>query len=540
MDQMTSSPAASATSSGSETSSTATTSAAPESAPNTPSSPSAPTQSAGFNGNFADVFNQTWNAIGNEETSETDESPTVETGQGSEPGAGPAVTADPATIDFSLNEPVTGFDKLYSADEFNALAESSPEQAWQYAQSAARFLHENAETMDALSQMAERVGGIEALQPMADIAAALYGTVENPQQVIQQTLRLLEGDGESAPLNQLVSAVAQSYLPEMLTAASANGLQEFLTGQHYLLDPQSWGPRNQQEYYLAQAQVEKLQAQRTALLEALAPAVYQHYGNDFELRDQYNRVGKGGEFYGLQQNTIDPTVRESIQYVRPDLVPVYEQLDAAKRARWNQLDEQDLVERLETEAKNQATERKLADLEAKTNQQAETFTKQAEEYRAKQAEGRVKQFESGVWSDISTRLSKYGITPYGSNAILRGVKEALANDPTGKAQQLFDAVKDAAKANNQPLVSQLMQPNKPLPLLLETLVRRELAAWQQETGRAAAPPAKQPNKLPTVPQYPKTPTTQPARTNGNTAAPLPGDFAAAVNEAVRKASLYTS
>lgn len=392
--------------------------------------------------------------------------------------------ADDDLPEFTLDDPPPTLEKLYADEELVALAQSDPQAAWDYAMQANAYLQQNLRAIQDIQKAAESVGSVEALQTLGDLGAALFTPGETtPGDVYQSLLKLQDAypDPENGPLNQIVRAVASYRAPEMIHEMG-DQLTAFLDGTHPYFDLQVYQPENETVRYQAQQYIDRLQGQRTALLEALAPAVYKHFGNDFALREQYQMVGPEGEYYGLADNTIDKAIRADLP---EPLRPVYDGLPPGLRARLNNASLEEITDNL--------TQRKaVADYQAKLNQ-IETDRKQSEQKQAEafkqlqeqEADRRATTWESGVEQYIAHRLTDtYKLGQYPAQIIQMQLKNFMQTDPAAK--QVYERAKEAAKAGNAPLLHRI---EGDLSRHAEKAIRQYMAEWQKATGQAVRKPA---------------------------------------------------
>jgi len=403
--------------------------------------------------------------------------------------------------EFSFADTPATIERLYAPEELAALAESDPQAAWSYAMQTNSYLQQNLQTITEIQEAASKVGSVEALQTLGDFGAALFTPGEtSPTAVYQSLLKLQDAypDPQNGPMTQVVRAVANYRAPEVIQEIG-DQLTAFLDGSHPYFDLAVYQPENETVRYQAQQYIGKLEEQRTALLEALAPAVYKHFGNDFGLKDQYRLVGPDGEFFGIADNTVDKAVREGLP---SDLRPFYDSLPPGLRGRLNQATTDELLDNL-TQRKNAAElQNKLTEADERQAKQVEEITKRIEAQQREQSEARAAAWESNIEQYVSKRLTDtYKLGQYPAQIIQMQLKNFFASDPSAK--QVYDRAKEAAKQGNQPLLARI---EGDLSRHAEKAIRQYLGDWQKATGqsvkKAAAPQSQpQPRKAPAVPLY---------------------------------------
>lgn len=401
--------------------------------------------------------------------------------------------------DFTLDDPPTTLEKLYAAEELAALAESDPQAAWEYAMQANAYLQQNLQTIQDIQKAAESVGSVEALQTLGDFGAALFTPGDNsPGAVYQSLLKLQDAypDPENGPMNQVVRAVASYRAPEVIQEIG-DQLTSFLDGTHPYFDLTVYQPENETVRYQAQQYIDRLQGQREALLEALAPAVYKHFGNDFALRNQYQMVGPEGEYYGLADNTVDKAIRADLP---EPLRPVYDSLPPGLRAKLNNASLEEITDNLTQRKEVADYKAKLAEVEKTQAEQVRQMNERIEAQQREQAEARVTAWESGVEQYVAHRLTDtYKLGQYPAQIIQMQLKQFMQTDPAAK--QVYDRAKEAAKAGNQPLLNRI---EGDLSRHAEKAIRQYLAEWQKATGQAvrkSTAPAPQSRRPQAVPLY---------------------------------------
>lgn len=404
--------------------------------------------------------------------------------------------------DFTLEDQPATIEKLYAADELASLAESNPQAAWEYAIRANDYLQQNLQTINEIQQAADKVGSVEALQTLGDLGAALFTPGEaSPGTVYQSLLKLQDAypDPENGPMNQVVRAVASYRAPEVI-AEIGDQLTAFLDGTHPYFDLAVYQPENETVRYQAEQYIGHLNAQRTALLEALAPAVYAHFGNDFTLREQYGLVGPEGEFYGLADNTIDKAVRDDLP---ENLRPVYDALPPSLRGRLNNATLEEISDNLTQRKAVAEYEAKLAAIEKAQSDQSRQVNERIEAQQREQADARASAWETGVEQYVARRLAEtYKLGQYPAQVIQMQLKQFMQSDPVAK--QVYDRAKEAAKAGNTPLLARI---EGDLSRHAEKAIRQYLADWQKATGQVVRRPgAPQPQRKPqAVPLYSRPP-----------------------------------
>lgn len=441
--------------------------------------------------------------------------------QPSEPSEPPAATEPPATMtqqsgdeqqpdqaqaaeadelpEFTLDDPAPSLEKLYSEEELRQLAESDPATAWDYAVQANQYLQSNLQTIQEIQRAAESVGSTEALLTLGELGAALFQPGETtPATVYQSLLKLQEAypDPEQGPMNQIARAMVEYRAPEMLSEMG-DQLPAFLNGTHPYFDLSIYQPQNETDRYQAQKYIDSLQQQRVALLEALAPAVYEHFGNKFDLRDQYKLVGPEGEFYGLADNTVDKEIRADLP---PELQPIYDQLSPTIRGRLNMATRDELLDNLTQRKVAADAQARLAEVERQNAEQVQKINERIEQQQREQADARAANWEAGVEEYVANRLTQtYKLETYPAQIIQMQLKGFMQSDPAAKA--VYEKAKEAAKAGNVPLLSRL---EGDLSRHAETAIRRFLGDWQKATGqrvtRSAVPVAQSATRK-TVPLY---------------------------------------
>lgn len=401
--------------------------------------------------------------------------------------------------DFTLDDPAPTLERLYTDDELAQLAQSNPEQAWEYAIQANAYLQQNLQTIREIQQAAEGVGSTDALLTLGELGAALFQPGEaTPATVYQSLLKLHEAypDPDSGPMNQIAKAMVTYRAPEML-AEMGDQLPAFLAGNHPYLDLATYQPQSETDRYQAQKYIDQLNQQRTAMLEALAPAVYEHFGNKFDLRDQYKLVGPEGEFFGLADNTIDKDIRFGL----PDeLRPIYDQLSPGIRGRLNMATRDELVDNLTQRKVAADAQARLAEVEKQNAEQVQKINERIEQQQREQADTRAAQWETGVEQYVASRLTDtYKLGAYPAQVIQMQLKHHMQTDPAAK--QIYEKCKEAAKAGNGPLLARL---EGDLSRKAEVAIRQYLGEWQKATGqrvtRSTAAPAQQPPRK-VVPLY---------------------------------------
>lgn len=434
--------------------------------------------------------------------------------------------------DFTLEDQQVTLDKLYSAEELVQLAQNNPQQAWEYAVQANEYLQQNLQTIQDITAVAEKVGSVEALSTLGELGAAIFAPSENPEATIYSAMLKLQDaypDPENGPLNQIVRSVAQFRGPEVLTEMG-DQLTSLLDGSHPYYQLATYQPQNDLERYQAQQYIDRLQSQRQALIESIAPAAYKHYGNDFNLREQYSLVGPEGEFYGLADNTIDQSIRQAL----PDeLRPIYDTLSPGLRGKLNNATRDEIVDNLSQRklaADSQAEVKRLKEEQAENTRK---FNERIEAQQKEQADARANAWEDGVRKYVSGRLTgTYKLGDYPSQIIQMQLENFFKTDP--QAKQVYERAKDAARAGNTPLLNRI---EGDLSRHAEKAIRQYLAEWQKGTGqqiRKGTLPAQQkkPNMAPLYAAPPGASIPQ----NGE----YTGDVAGAFQEAFRQLAPYAN
>lgn len=399
--------------------------------------------------------------------------------------------------EFSLEDAPTTLEKLYSADELSQLAQTDPNAAWAYAEQANAYLQQNLQTIQEITQAAEKVGSVEALQTLGDLGAALFTPgEESPAQVYQALLQLQDSypDPQNGPLNQVARALVNYRAPEMLVEMG-DQLTSLLDGTHPYFDLNIYQPKTETDRYQAQQYIGQLQAQRTALLEALAPAVYRHFGNDFALREQYQNVGPEGEYFGLADNTLDKEVRQSLP---EELRATYDALPPTIRGKMNAMRTDEIQDNL-TQRKEKADAK--AELEQLRKESEENIRKVNERIEAQvkeAADARATAWESGVQDYIHTRLTGvYKLGDYPARIIEMQLKDFMKTDPA--ASQVYSRALEASRAGNTPLLRKI---EGDLSRHAEKAIRQYLGDWQKATNQrvnrqsAPAPVGQKPKVVP--------------------------------------------
>lgn len=435
--------------------------------------------------------------------------------------------------DFTLEDQLVTLEKLYSADELAQLAQTQPQQAWEYAVRANDYLHQNLQTITDIQAVAEKVGSVEALSTLGELGAAIFAPSENPEATIYGALLKLQEaypDPENGPMSQIVRSVAQFRGPEVLTEMG-DDLTTFLDGSHPYFQLATYQPQNDHERYQAQQYIDRLNQQRQALIERIAPTAYKHYGNDFNLREQYGLVGPEGEYYGLADNTIDRDIRGRLD---ESLRPVYDSLPPGLRAKLNNASLDEINDNLAQRKIAADAQAEVKRLREEQEENVRKFNERIESQQKEQAEARASAWENGVKKFVGDRLTgAYKLSEYPAQVIQMQLENFFKTDP--QAKQVYERAKDAAKAGNGPLLARI---EGDLSRHAEKAIRQYLAQWQKATGqqiKKGALPAQQP-KSNVVPLYSAPPS---AMTNGVTGE-FTGDVAGAFQEAFRQLAPYAN
>jgi hypothetical protein len=501
-----SAPAAAAPSSGAPSSTPSAPAATPQAAqPAVSSAPSAPVAPAGDQQSgmgLADTINQMM-ASDEQPQEQQQDVPPAQVAAPVEQQEQQAVQTDELP-EFTLEDDGPKVEKLYTGEEFQQLAQTNPAQAWQYAQQVNDYLTQTLPAIQNIQAVAEKAGSIETLGVLGDIAAAVFSPNEQtPGNVYASLLKLQEAypDPDNGPMAQITQSLARFRAPEVI-GAIGDQLPQLLDGTHPYLNLETYQPANEYDRYQAQTYIGKLQAQRQALIEQLAPVVYKQFGNDFALKDQYKNVGPDGDYFGLADNTIDKEIRADLP---EDLRPVYDSLPPSARARLNGAAPDDLIDQLQTKKEAADARRELEAVKAESKRATDEINAKIEA-QMKDAEGkRVESWESQNNQYVADRLTnEYKVSPYAAKVIQRDLKDFFTTDT--KAKVIYERAKEAAKAGNRPLLDQL---NTDLGRHAEAAIRRSLQEWQAATGQRVqrkAPTTVAPadSRNPTVPLYPST------------------------------------
>lgn len=406
--------------------------------------------------------------------------------------------------EFTLEDDGPKVEKLYTGEEFQQLAQTNPQQAWQYAQQVNDYLQQTLPAIQNIQAVAEKAGSIETLGVLGDIAAAVFSPNEHTAgNVYSSLLKLQEAypDPENGPLAQITQSLARFRAPEVI-GAIGDQLPQLLDGTHPYLNIETYQPANEYDRYQAQTYINKLNTQRQALIEQLAPVVYKQFGNDFALKDQYKNVGPEGEYYGLADNTIDKEIRADLP---EELRPIYDSLPPSARARLNGAAPDDLIDQLQTKKEAADARRELEAVKAENKRATDEINAKIEAQIKEQGDKRVESWESQNNEYVAKRLTdEYKVSPYAAKVIQRDLKDFFTTDT--KAKVTYEKAKEAARVGNRPLLDQL---NTDLGRQAEAAIRRSLAEWQTATGQRVqrkAPTTVAPAdpRNPTVPLYPNT------------------------------------
>lgn len=388
--------------------------------------------------------------------------------------------------EFSFEDPQVTLDKVYTQQELDELAQRDPNAAWSYVLQANQYLQENLNTIRDVQAVAQQVGSVEALQTLGEFGKALFEPTENsPGTIYQSLLKLQEAypDPNQGPMNQVVQAIADYRGPEVL-AAMKDQLFAFLDGSHPYFQMDSYQPRTEQDRYYAQQYISQLQQQRQQLLEQIAPAAYKHYGNDFQLREQYALVSPEGEYYGLADNTIDQGIRQALPET---LRPVYDSLQPGVRAKLNYASAAELQFTLSEKKRADDFQMRLDQIEKQRADDQKKIFDQIEAQKKQAEDARVASWEENIRDVVKTRLTNhYKLNDYPVQIIQLQLERHLQTD--AQARQTYEQAKEAARTGNQPLLVRL---ESDLARRTEGIIRQCLNQWQQATGqrvqRAATP-----------------------------------------------------
>lgn len=472
--------------------------------PVSPSAPSAPVAPAGEQQqalSVADTINQLWTS---EEESQQEQQQDVPAQVAAQPEQQQQAAPTDELPEFTLEDDGPKVEKLYTDDEFQQLAQTNPNQAWQYAMQVNGYLTQTLPAIERIQAVAEKAGSVETLDVLGDIAAAVFSPDEQtPGNVYASLLKLQEAypDPDNGPMAQITQSLARFRAPEVI-GAIGDQLPQLLDGTHPYLNLETYQPANEYDRYQAQAYINKLNTQRQALIEQLAPVVYRQFGNDFALKDQYKNVGPDGDYFGLADNTIDKEIRADLP---EDLRPIYDSLPPSARARLNGAMPDDLIDQLQTKKEAADARRELEAVKAESKRATDEINAKIEAQLKDAENKRVESWESQNNQYVADRLTnEYKVSPYAAKIIQRDLKDFFTTD--SKAKVIYERAKEAAKVGNRPLLDQL---NNDLGRHAEAAIRRSLAEWQTATGQRVqrkAPTTVAPAdpRNPTVPLYPNT------------------------------------